>query len=143
MNDAEPLSVLIKSCLAERGLGLLVFAGAGASVEPPTSFPTSTELTATIILALCSTHPLVALRAERYVELTRPIRLEVLLDILLERVGSETMGCLRGFCPDATPNLVHQSVARLVAKVGKDSLIATTNFDYMFEKALAEAGVRY
>ena len=143
MNDITQLYKLINSSIADHEHGLLVFAGAGASIDPPTCFPSSTELAANIVRALCSTHPLVAREADRYILLTKSIRLEVMLDILLDRVGAEIMNCLRGFCRHATPNLVHQSVARLIAKAGRNSVIATTNFDCMFEKALSQEDIHF
>ena len=137
---------------------LVVFIGAGISIDGPTSLPGAADLTNTILAAVCSVQrelqelifpnpaelrpsallaPFWKIEQERF-SIKRPedlkssLRLEVVLELLFEAFGTHGLECLT-FMKSRTPNHHHTFVARLHTM---GCQVLTTNFDTAVEEVV-------
>jgi len=157
-------SAIDERCLrAARAGELVVFLGAGASVLPPTSLPSWTEINKAVLHSLCQRAALLS-HADKtagsgrdeadgastadsnetavWQALSRnELPPEYFSEVLVNRLGNLYFHVL-SVLDSATPNAVHDAVAAL-AKSGCVRAIVSTNFDLCAEAALDNAGVKY
>ncbi|MDW7693277.1 SIR2 family protein [Flammeovirgaceae bacterium SG7u.111] len=130
---------------------LVIMAGAGVSMDAPTSLPSWFGFNDKVLDALCQ-------RIERYIE--KPgwlaeIRQSVSFrrdkvgvfspdyqaQIMAEECGEKYFEVLQALDSSQT-NVTHLAIAKL-AKAGKLKAVVTTNFDRLVEQALEAAGVEF
>ena len=131
--------------------GLVLLAGAGVSIPPPTSLPGWRDFNDAVLSGL-------ARRVERFTDAEIPADetlkgFRVLRDergalppdfqaqLMEEECGEEYFRVLQVLDSDQR-NPCHDAIAAL-ARTGVVAAIVTTNFDQLIERALAAAGVAY
>lgn len=112
---------------AAREQRLVLFVGAGASLNTPSDLPLFNGLAEKVAVTL----------GEEYVESTNP---DALLGDLLDRYPSvkELVKAITG-SPDSLPNTTHRSLARLASATG--SRVVSTNYDEHIESAARQEGL--
>lgn len=125
LNDIDFPNKIIDSIQSHK---FVVFAGAGASVDPPTSLPDFKNLTMEIAEGTGKT-------------LTKKDSCEVFLGMLKSKgvpVNEHAAKILSGTCIEH--NKLHEAIIDLFADT-EDIKIVTTNYDEMFEQVLSSRGV--
>ncbi len=129
---------------------LVIFAGAGCSVAPPSSLPGWNALNDAILETLWDRlqqhnlpqqyrdKVLAAIRGKRSENAFPP---DYQAQVMVERVGIKYFELL-GAVDSPTYNAV-QYYTSLLAREGIVRAVVTTNFDQNFERAFEEAGIRY
>ena len=126
-------------------MNLVVFAGAGCSMLPPTNLPSWWNLNRAVIDALAAEahHELPEARVLGDLVVARQDELkfppEYFAEVVTGVVGATYFDVLRALDSDV-PNAVHEALARLAA-AGQLRAIVTTNFDRAIEAAFAAHGV--
>jgi tetratricopeptide (TPR) repeat protein len=126
---------------------LLIFAGAGVSMGPPTNLPSWTEVNRIVVRSLAASaaraigQPLASNASEiilnRHAKEKLPPAYQA--QILAEWLSYSYFDVLK-FIDSDRPNASHLAIAWL-AKLGAVRAIVTTNFDRLLERAFAEVGV--
>lgn len=128
--------------------GLVVLAGAGISMLPPTSLPGWRDFNQAVLTAICArvsrdTNPqfvdarLKTILSRR--ESERAYAPDFMAQLMEEEIGSDYFRVLQALDSDII-NLNHAAIAAL-ARAGVVRAIVTTNFDRLLERALTAAGV--
>ena len=107
---------------------LVVFTGAGISIDPPSDLPTFPDLAAQVADILQS--PLDPAAEEWNTQL------DTFMDVLNDRDGVDVHRLVQGIVtkPGSQPNGNHDSLAQIAAKYS--TRVVTTNYDLHLEKAL-------
>jgi hypothetical protein len=117
-----------------------LFAGAGVSIPPPASLPSAMALKWSILQSVLG-REVVPQDAPLFEQYLSAEMLELTMQSLNEIFGPPTAELLT-FIDSQEPNFYHLFAARLAAR-GLINRIYTTNFDCLFERALAAEGVAY
>lgn len=128
--------------------GVLVFAGAGISMLPPSSLPNWYQFNEAVLDALAdevSSYTRANLGEWIFSELlkrrneTQHFAPDYMADIIAEEVGMDYFKIVQALDADET-NAAHHALADL-AKAGIVRAVVTTNFDRLIERAFDAAGV--
>ncbi|MBN2152211.1 MAG: SIR2 family protein, partial [Candidatus Lokiarchaeota archaeon] len=135
---AVPLAEALKAAFPG---GLVIFAGAGTSIPPPSCSPSWWTLTEEIIESFFARVP-ASFNLPKDMLIKNPDRQpEQVFENFANILGDRLFQVFDAL--DVTePNDVHKAVAHL-AKAGVLKACFTTNFDIFFERALKEAGVPF
>lgn len=128
--------------------GLIVFAGAGISMVPPSSLPNWYQFNDAVLLALArevSTYTREELGQGIFSALvdrrnqTPQFAPDYMADIIAEEVGMDYLHVVQALDAEET-NACHHAIAAL-AKAGVVQAVVTTNFDRLIERAFDNEGV--
>lgn len=130
--------------------GVLVFAGAGISMPPPSALPNWYQFNEAVLTALADevssyTKPNIAEwilsgLVERRNK-TPYFAPDYMADVIAEEVGMEYFKVVQALDAEET-NACHRSIAAL-AQAGVLRAVVTTNFDRLLERAFEQAGIAY
>src|SRR5262245_14746857 len=144
------MAALASVATAARERGLVILAGAGISMAPPSSLPGWWDFNEAVLRALADrlvryTSKLwTGQRLTSLLERRRALRAftpDFMAQVMEEEVSADYFRVLQALDADQW-NAGHAAVAAL-ARIGALRAVVTTNFDRLMERALAAAGVAH